>query len=167
MKSVNWKVAAESIGITAIVASLIFVGLQMRQTQVIALNESNWNSLLSEIEARRAIYEFPDIWVKGNAGAELNGSEAVIYKALIYDLNSFAFYKYQTAKRLDNKPGADRAHWDMAGFLYENTGARREWHLLRDQFRRYREPHITGQFSNSFEETIRADLEVLEKTQDP
>ena len=167
MKSVNWKGAAESVGIAAIVASLLFVGLQMRQTQGIALTESNWNALLSEIEARRAIYEFPDIWAKGNAGAELDSSEAVIYKALIHDLNSFAFFKYQTAKRLGNIGGADVAHWDMAGFLYENPGARREWDLLRDEYRRYREPHMTEQFSNPFEEAVRADIEVLEQTYNP
>ena len=36
LKSTNWKGIAELVGITAIVGSLIFVGLQMRQTQVIA-----------------------------------------------------------------------------------------------------------------------------------
>ena len=37
MKSTNWKDKAELIGIAAIVASLIFVGLQMKQSQEIAL----------------------------------------------------------------------------------------------------------------------------------
>lgn len=37
MKSTNWKDIAELVGITAIVASLIFVGLQMKQSQDIAI----------------------------------------------------------------------------------------------------------------------------------
>ena len=37
MKQTNWKDIAELVGITAIVASLIFVGLQMKQSQEIAL----------------------------------------------------------------------------------------------------------------------------------
>ena len=37
MKTTNWKDIAEVIGIAAIVASLIFVGLQMRQSHEIAL----------------------------------------------------------------------------------------------------------------------------------
>ena len=37
MKKTNWKDIAELIGIAAIVASLVFVGLQMRQSQEIAL----------------------------------------------------------------------------------------------------------------------------------
>jgi len=167
MKSVNWKDTAELVGMAAIVASLIFVGLQMRQTQDIALTESGWNRLLSEVETRRAIYEFPDIWAKGNAGEELNPSEAVIYRTLIRDLNSLEYFKYSNATRLDNKGAADAARWDMAGFLYENPGARREWELLRDKFRRYREPHTSGEYSSDFAEAIRADLVVLEKTYDP
>jgi hypothetical protein len=167
MKSVNWKGAAESVGVAAIVASLLFVGLQMRQTQEIALTESGWNALLSDLEARRAIYEYPDIWAKGNAGEELNPTEAVIYRELINDLNELSYWKWSTARRLDNMAGADRAHWDTAGFLHENPGARREWELLRDEFRRYREPHLTGEYSNSFEELIRADLKVLESAYDP
>ncbi len=167
MKTMNWKDAAETVGMAAIVASLIFVGLQMRQTRDIALTESDWNRMLSEIETRRPIYEFPDIWAKGNAGEELNPSEAVIYRTLIRDLNSLNFFEYLNATRLDNKDAADTARWDMAGFLYENPGARREWESLRDEFRRYREPHISGQYSNPFEDAIRADLAVLEKTLGP
>ena len=37
LKTTNWKDLAELIGITAIVASLIFVGLQMKQSQDIAI----------------------------------------------------------------------------------------------------------------------------------
>ena len=37
MRSVNWKDIAEFVGIAAIVASLIFVGLQMKQSHEIAL----------------------------------------------------------------------------------------------------------------------------------
>lgn len=167
MKSVNWKDAAELVGMAAIVASLIFVGLQMRQTRDIALAESGWNSLLSEVETRRPIYEYPDIWAKGNAGEELNPSEAVIYRALITDLNTLQFFKFFNATLLNNDYAADVAHWDMAGFLYENPGARREWESLRDELRRYREPHLSGQYSNPFEAAVRADIEVLAKTYDP
>ena len=122
---------------------------------------------MSKIEVRRPIYEFPDVWAKGNAGEELSPSEAAIYRTLIADFNTHDFQAYNTSIRLDNKGGADAALWDMAGFLYENPGARTEWNLLYDKIRRYREPHETGQYSNTFEEGIRAALEVLEKTDGP
>jgi len=39
MKNINWKVSAELIGIVAIVASLVFVGMQMQQDRVHARAE--------------------------------------------------------------------------------------------------------------------------------
>ena len=50
MKSTNWKDVAELIGIAAIVASLVFVGLQMRQDHVFArsdLGAGSFESLAS------------------------------------------------------------------------------------------------------------------------
>ena len=41
MKAMKWKSLAELTGMTAIVGSLIFVGLQIRQEQAIALSEIN------------------------------------------------------------------------------------------------------------------------------
>ena len=39
MTNTNWKDVAELVGIAAIVASLVFVGLQMRQDHVFARSE--------------------------------------------------------------------------------------------------------------------------------
>ena len=41
MKKSDWKDTAELIGIAAIVASLIFVGMQMKQSQDIALSQAS------------------------------------------------------------------------------------------------------------------------------
>lgn len=57
---------------------------------------------------------------------------------------------------------ADSSIMDLAGFLYENPGARREWESLRDELRRHKEPH--GEYRSTFEEEVRADLKVLEET---
>jgi hypothetical protein len=62
MKSNSWKDIAELIGISAIVASLIFVGLQMKQSQDIALAaqyqaraEAAQNMMMSMQESGMAI----------------------------------------------------------------------------------------------------------------
>ena len=83
----------EIVGIFSVVVSLVFVGLQMRQTHEIALAEMGWNNMIAEMESRSDIYEFPDIWRKGNAGEALNPTEAIIYKTLIRDFNAFQFYR--------------------------------------------------------------------------
>ena len=106
-------------------------------------------------------------WARGNAGEELNRSEAVIYSALIRDINNFAFQRRYSASLVDDQNPFTAASWDLAGFLYENPGARKEWESLRDMYRRHREPHTSGEYRNSFEEAVRADLEVLDRTYGP
>ena len=49
MKSVSWKDIAELVGIAAIVASLIFLGLQMQQAERLAQNEEDLAVLTSMI----------------------------------------------------------------------------------------------------------------------
>ena len=167
MKSVSWKDGIELVGIVAIVASLVFVGLELQQSRNIALTERGVNILLAEIEARRPIYEFPDIWARGNAGEELSRSEAVIYRTLIRDINAYAFHRRLSASNVDSQGSVNAASRDMAGFLFENPGARREWESLREMYRKHRQPHISGEYRSAFEEAVRADLEVLEKTYGP
>ena len=167
MKSVGWKDVVELVGIVAIVASLVFVGQELRQTRDIALSERGLNILLAGIEARRPIFEFPDIWARGNAGEELNPTEAVIYRTLIRDINAYAFHRYHSAFRMGDQSSGNAASWDLAGFLYENPGARRAWESLRDMLRRHRAPHNSGEYRSGFEVAVRADLEVLEKTYSP
>ena len=66
MQRTNWKNIAELIGITAIVASLIFVGLEMRQTRVLAMAET----YQSRTDSEMFLFSFmsqPDlrrIWLK-------------------------------------------------------------------------------------------------------
>lgn len=50
MKLANWKDIAELIGITAIVASLVFVGLQLKQSQEIALSNAYQSRATTVIE---------------------------------------------------------------------------------------------------------------------
>ncbi len=53
MKNTNWKDIAELVGIAAIVASLVFVGLQMRQDHVFARSELGAGSFESLASLRQ------------------------------------------------------------------------------------------------------------------
>lgn len=59
MKSVNWKDIAEFIGISAIVASLVFVGLELRQTREIAISEAYQMRAAIEVSHASAISNVP------------------------------------------------------------------------------------------------------------
>lgn len=78
MKSANWKDFAELIGIAAIVASLIFVGLEMRQTRVIATAaayQARTDSEVNMVLMFDATYGLREIIRKSRAGEPLNSVE--------------------------------------------------------------------------------------------
>jgi hypothetical protein len=54
LKSTNWKDIAELIGMTAIVASLIFVGYQLKQDREIAIAEAFQTRAFASAEHLRA-----------------------------------------------------------------------------------------------------------------
>ena len=76
MKFQNWKETAELVGLAASVASLVFVGLQMRQTGEIARSQIYSNQLANALTAYSAISDHPDIWVRGKRGDELDPADA-------------------------------------------------------------------------------------------
>ena len=57
MKSTNWKGIAELIGIGAIVASLIFVGMEMRQTRMLAVAAAYQSRADTEIAIELAVLQ--------------------------------------------------------------------------------------------------------------
>lgn len=61
MKAASWKDIVEFVGIAAIVASLIFVGLQMKQTQEIALSAAYQARADSSLAIRMAPLESKDL----------------------------------------------------------------------------------------------------------
>ena len=154
------KDIAELIGITAIVASLIFVGLELRQSQQIALVDSFGNEGIARNEHLNSINENTDIWLRGNAGDELNTAEAQVYRNLIQIEGELARQSWFAARQLGYSP--DIAIADFAGFLYENPGALKQWEALQEQFDRHRKP-MAPSYIAPFATRVRADLKKFEK----
>ena len=123
MKFSEWKDKAELVGILAIVASLVFVDLQMRQAQDIAQSEGNLTYLLSKIERNNAIIENSEIWVRGNAGEELSAEDSVVFWAMVLNMNDTAFFSVQQTRRMGLERAADATTADFATYLHNNPGA--------------------------------------------
>ena len=83
----KWKDMVEAVGIIAIVASLYFVGQQIQQSQTIAGNETSMQSLESTIAANSEINQHAEVWVRGLAGEELSGVDAMIFENLLVNIN--------------------------------------------------------------------------------
>ena len=166
MKSVSWKGMIEFLGIAAIVASLIFVGLQLQQEQRIASIEAGFNLVESFYEQRNGTIENADTWVKGNAGEmELSPPEAVTYKALIRKQWAHAFWTTHALKQLGNDQNVE-VH-DFAGFLYRNPGARRMWETWMTVENEYRKKLMPVPVGLDMMDIVFSDLEKLQQLDSP
>jgi hypothetical protein len=130
MKPRDWKEIAELIGIAAIVASLIFVGVQLKQEQQIALTEIYEASVSSATELDIAISENANIWLKSNRGEALSDAESLIINRLV--AASYRRARGQANMRRIVGTFGTAAIRDFAIELYENPGVRRVWEAQID-----------------------------------
>ncbi len=162
MKTINWKAIAEFGGAAAIVASLVFVGLQLRQEQRVASVEAGFNLTESYYEQRNGRIENTAIWVKGNAGVDdLSPAETAIYEALIQKEWAHAYWTSNALQQLgsENNVGVH----DFAGFLHKNPGARRTWKALMANEQHYREKLIPEPTGVDMMNIVLADLQKLDQ----
>ena len=126
MKSIDWKHISELIGMTAIVASLIFLAFQIRQEEDIAISEIRFATEANAIEVRAAIIENLDVWIKGNADSELSETEGIIFNYLIENVNDRA-YAVAGYYGTMNVTARETLIAEFAGFLKDNPGAYKTW----------------------------------------
>ena len=133
MKPTNWKDIAELIGIAAIVASLIFVGMEMRQSQRIAYGEQQGAGIVERMALNEAIARNADLLLKANSDADLSPSEGLALRSLVDSYWFATFFSYQRWYYLDH-PGINAPIHGFSRFLFDNPGARETW--LADRVRR-------------------------------
>ncbi len=71
----NW---VQGIGLTGVMVSLVFVGLQFRQSEDIALSELSDSSVAWGIELSSLIADHADVWHKACLGEELSPPERIV-----------------------------------------------------------------------------------------
>lgn len=171
MKFEQWNEIAELVGTVAVVASLIFVGMQLQQTQQqleqegkIAMTEMNSSYVANVIESNNAIIQNMDIWLRGNAGEELSPEESQIHVRLIHTANELAYFAIAALRRMENDAVADLDAAVFAGFLHENPGARRVWREREHKLGTYRGIIEPGEMTTaSWVELIESHLAVFEE----
>jgi len=162
----RWKTIAEFAGITGIIVSLVFVGLQLRQEHRVALAERGFNMAESIYEEANGTIENAAIWVKGNAGVdELSPAETAIYNALIRKRFTLAYWNSYAARQL-GEPRAIGIH-DFAAFLHENPGARRTWIAWMKTQQHNRETLVSEPVGAEYTNIVLADLEKLDQMDRP
>lgn len=136
MKKTTWKVVAELVGIVAIVGSLLFVGIQLRQEQTIAFAEINQSAVESYVSANAFIAEHAGLLVRSNAGEQLTDEEALIINRIVHSLH--IKFRIEAAMRRSLGDSEGMAPKLFAMFLYDNPGALRVWlELSEDEEEQY------------------------------
>jgi hypothetical protein len=137
MKSVTWKDITELIALSAILASVVFVGLQLKQAEEIARSEIQFSILNTQIEVNNAINADPEIWARGIAGESLEPTEAIVFSRQVANVNNL-FYSTVQFSRLMGLDFEDTDVSEYAAFLYENPGARQVWRAHEEHLKKYR-----------------------------
>jgi hypothetical protein len=160
----NWKEIAELFGIAAIIASLVFVGLQLKQSQSIALNEVAVAVEANEIELFSAFRADWSIWQRGNAGDDLEPSDEEIYRGLIY----LQHWHYQNVwneyRRYDLESSMTILVADFIAFLNRNPGARKTWRELSVETTVNRRLLMPDYSDGAFESAVNAALDQLDRS---
>ena len=168
MKKADWKDIAELIGIASIVASLVFVGLEMRQARHLALADGQMTASTAVMAYQSLIASHPSIWNRGKAGESLNEEDAAIFESLVVASNDLAFSRVAFSSFLDNQPDREFAVHDFASFLFENPGAYRVWvsrEMRLDKNRKFLSEK--GNIYSFWVESVNRDLAKLEKIYGP
>jgi hypothetical protein len=163
MKSTGWKEAIELVGITAIVASLVFVGLELRQSREIAIAEGHLIGHNNQLERHSQINEHVSVWVKGNAGATLDDEESAIYENLLINRSSAVYSEHLRARQLDTFFGARGSLTSFSVFLYRNPGALNTWREINED---QKDPNTALGFSSplaiSWRQAVESSIAKLE-----
>ena len=165
MNTTSWKDIVELIGIAAIVASLIFVGLEMRQARDIAMSDGALANAANEIERYISLSENSDIWLRGNSDEDLNENEQLIFLNLVETAQATEFMEIARLRRVGADDIADTLTADFAAFLYENPGARRVWTKAHRDKIRYRSLLVPGIeiIDSQFGDTVKTHLTKLDQ----
>ena len=163
MRKTQWNDWLEGIGIIAIVASLIFVGLQLRQAEKIASAESYASTMSNLIEVGNTVKADVNIWNRGATGEELTGDETAIFAVLVRQINDSAYFGYMQVLELSGEEEARYNAADFAIFLYNNPGAQRVWLAREEYLIKYRDLiNPTVDNFSTWKEMVMDDMAILE-----
>jgi hypothetical protein len=122
----NRRELAELIGIAAIVASLIFVGLQIRQEQNVAVSQIYQTTMAAQVEIHIAMVEHAELLAKARNVDELTEAERIAVEELIEMWFARSFFESVSARRIDDGDWSGPVNI-FAFLLADNPGLHQLW----------------------------------------
>jgi len=125
MKKATWKDIAELVGISAIVASLMFVGLQMKQAQSIAIADSYQQQAATTLAKSELAVMHSEVVAKANRGEALSDAEVFELTEYVTARWQHAYFGRRRSEYLERGTGGPVVNF--SGFLCNNPGLRKFW----------------------------------------
>ena len=163
MKAASWKAIAELIGIGAIVASLVFLALQIKQSQDIARFERDYSSLGGRIDQNLSIIANGEVWAKGNSGQKLDETEYAVFSKMVENQHWAAWSGWRSARRLDLPTSEQISTADFAAYLHANPGALNAWREYIGKRESARQALVDQYQDNDFVTVVEAEVAELER----
>lgn len=161
MKEKNWKGIVELIGIAAIVGSLIFVGLQVRQDQQIAIAATFSTAIEATSNLATLIETNSETWKKGLDGGELSAADDIEFLAMVAAVEAYQLNMYIRFDRLDiGDP--ERAYRNYAYAIYLHPGLRKAF-LTRTDFQAARDESFDAATERFFQPRVASYLDHLDR----
>jgi hypothetical protein len=161
MKDKNWKDIVELVGIAAIVGSLIFVGLQVRQDQQIAIAATFSTAIEATSNLATLIETNSETWKKGLDGGELSAADEIEFLAMVATVEAYQLNMYIRFDRLEIGD-AERSFRTYAYAIYLHPGLR-EAFLKRTDFLAGRDESFDAASRSPFHESVASYLDHLDK----
>ena len=136
MNRSNWRDTAELIGIAAIVASLVFVGFELRQSQQIAFAEQEGSQIADFMAINDLIARNSSLINRLNNAEELGDDESIVADQLVWSIWSMHFFTRQRAYFLDH-PSVGIQERALAVIFFENPGLRKVWSTNQLNYEKY------------------------------
>jgi hypothetical protein len=152
MRNVTWKDIVEVVGIAAIVASLIFVGMQMRQAQRIAVADSYQQQVAAAQADSELAFMYSEFVAKANRGEVLTAAESFALNEYVATNWRSEFYSKRRSAFLDRRVTGPVARY--SDFLCKNPGLREIWESQAEGLRAYSPGSPLGIFVSEVDSAI-------------
>lgn len=120
------------VGIFALVASLVFVGLQMKQSHGIANAERLDESVNIRIARNDLIAANAEIIARANNNAELSQADLIVLDRLVDNLWAEAFFGLRARAVMGSSIGGGvGGRVALSRYLHNNPGVRKVWNASR------------------------------------
>jgi hypothetical protein len=141
-KSPSWRDLAEAIGVAAIVASLLFVGYQLRLDAQIARAEVSGAFVSRTITMNQENLPYADLIAKANRGDAL--SEAELYRLDSIVNNMILNIRFLNIQgRRVGEIGSSTNELVFSAHLFRNPGLRAAWERVDSNMREFVDPFRT------------------------